>query len=71
MDAQVLAAEAEVLSAHYSIDTAVNLHPWRDPRTPGTATATEAETGNENENGTVPILSPSVLAFLAARHEAS
>ncbi|KAG8215866.1 PLC-like phosphodiesterase [Butyriboletus roseoflavus] len=65
MDAQALAAEAEVLSAFYSIDTAVNLQLRKDQST----LATETETGSRNE--TMPILSPSVRAFLAARHEAS
>lgn len=61
MDAQALAAEAEVLSAHYSINTSVNL-----PRRPGSAAAA----ATEGKNG-VPILSPPVLAFLAVRHVAS
>ncbi|KAH0835716.1 PLC-like phosphodiesterase [Lanmaoa asiatica] len=69
MDAQALAAETKVLSANYSIDTVVNVHPRRALGTPGTATT--IETGTGNGNGTVPALSPSVLAFLAARHEAS
>ena len=63
MDAQALATEAEVLSAHYSIDTIVNLHPRTRPNTQGS----EAE----GANGTVPTLSPPVLAFLAARRVAS
>lgn len=62
MDAEALAAEAKVLSAYYSFDTVLNLHPRRHSNTPGSATATES--GNE----TIPTLSPAVLAFLAARH---
>ena len=63
MDAEALAAEAKVLSAYYSFDTVLNLHPRRHLNTSATAT----ESGNE----TVPTLSPAVLAFLAAHHLAS
>lgn len=56
-DVRALAAEAEVLSAHYSIDTS-HRHPRR--RLNGTTAASD-----------VPTLSPALLAFLEARHVAS
>lgn len=56
MDAHALAVEVQALSAYHSIDTLVNLYP-------GNASG--------NNDGTLPTLSPAVLAFLAAHHEAS